>query len=339
MAIVRLALAVTRQLVEESCLAVLSEGAGALLGGRWTLAYLVSEDGNDLRRVAGSGPRGLQALARRLDLLDEGLIRVLAPAGPAILDGASALLEAGTKTDGEVPDLGAALLTPLHSGAGRAGLLLSLTARGEGFDTSALRRAAALADELIPALDNLRTVASLRELVIRDDTADCFNRRFLDQTLEDETERCRRFGSRFALIFLDMDNLKEINTRHGHAAGSRVLYEASVRISRSIRSIDRLFRYGGDEFVVLLPGTVLEGAAEVAERIRRELSTTPFEVAPGALVQLTASLGVAAWPDHGSGAREVVEAADQVMREIKAHGKDAVAVAERRVGVEDDGVG
>jgi diguanylate cyclase (GGDEF)-like protein len=140
-------------------------------------------------------------------------------------------------------------------------------------------------------------------------------------------ERARRFGGCFAVIFIDMDNLKDVNTRHGHAAGSRVLYEASVRMTRSVRSIDRLFRYGGDEFVVLLPGTGTQGGSEVAERIRRELAKSPFLVASGAHVNLTASFGVASWPGHGETGRQIVETADTAMREVKEGGKDGIAVA------------
>ncbi|HNX19694.1 MAG TPA: GGDEF domain-containing protein, partial [Acidobacteriota bacterium] len=181
--------------------------------------------------------------------------------------------------------------------------------------------------EAAPALDNLRTVASLRELVIRDDTADCYNRRYLDHTLEDEVERARRFGGRLAVIFLDMDNLKEVNTAHGHAAGSRVLYEASVRIGASIRSIDKLFRYGGDEFVIILPGTGLDGAREVAERVRRELADFPFTLPSGVQAAVSASSGIAAWPEHGPAGRAVVAAADNAMRAVKFRGKNSVGMA------------
>lgn len=333
--ILSIALEATRRLVPEACLGAVIEGLLGVAGGEWGLAFLVSDDGNDLRLVAAKGEEGALELGKAFDPLDAGLIRHLTPEGPLRLDQARPLLAGGQGSGAWEDRLGAALLAPLYSSAGRVGLILLLAGAGRGFEPDAEVVCEGLSRAVAPALDNLRTVTSLRELVIRDDTADCFNRRYLDQTLEDEAERSRRFGGRFAAIFLDMDNLKEINTRHGHAAGSRVLYEASVRMSRSIRSIDRLFRYGGDEFVVLLPGTTLKGAREVAERIRQEVAGTPFEVAPGALVALTASAGVSAWPEHGRSGRRVVEAADAAMRGVKAAGKNDIAVAPLPGGLRD----
>ncbi len=323
--ILALALAATRRLDAEGCLEIVAREAARLAGVGFGLAYLVSPSGEDLHCFAAAGTSDPEALRRALGVLDAGLIWHFAPHGPARLEQAEILLPTGPQ-DG-VPALGAALLVPLLSSAGPAGLVLLVARREEQFDDRSAEFAAQIAGEVAPALDNLRAVASLRDLVIRDDTADCYNRRYLDHTLEDEVERARRFGGRLSLIFLDMDNLKDVNTHHGHAAGSRVLYEASVRTGTSIRSIDRLFRYGGDEFVILLPGTALEGAREVAERVRRGLARTPFELPSGAMVQLTASAGVASWPEHGPSGRLLVEAADAAMRRVKRMGKNAVGVA------------
>lgn len=325
--ILEAALRTTRHLVAERCLEALCKESLALLAGHWSLAFLATDDGHDLAFRASAGKTGLSALESAFEVLDAGLVRHFAPNGPESLSSAIDLLSREGGEEADLPEMGPALLVPLFSSAGRVGLLLVVHRPGGRYAQKEALRAARLAQEIVPALDNLRTVRSLRELVIRDDTADCFNRRYLDQILEDETERSRRFGGKYSLIFLDMDNLKEVNTHHGHSAGSRVLYEASVRISRTVRSIDRLFRYGGDEFVILLPGTSLEGAREVAERIRVDLSKTPFELPSGARVALSASTGVSAWPEHGPSGRKVVECADEAMRQVKARGKNAVAVA------------
>lgn len=323
--LVEVALEVTRRLGREECFGCLAAGARSLLGDGWTLAYAMSSDGEDLECVAAEGPERVEDLRQTLGVLDAGLVRHLAPGGSALLDHGADLApeEAGP----ELPALGGALLVPLENSAGRVGLLLYLGRDGDVLPARSQTVGNALVREIVPALDNLRSVESLRELVIRDDTADCFNRRHLEQSLEDEVERVRRFGGEFSIIFIDMDNLKDVNTRHGHAAGSRVLYEASVRITRSIRSIDRLFRYGGDEFVVLLPGTGLDGGREVGERIRCELAESGFDVAPGARVVLTASFGVAAWPVHGTTGRQVIERADAAMRTVKQGGKNGLALA------------
>ena len=323
--VLRVALEVTRQLDADACLEALARGALDVGGGSFALAYLVSSSGEDLECIAAIGRVDPGPLRRELSVLDAGLIWHLAPRGAALLDRADILLPTGPQEG--IPPLAGGLLVPLLSSNGPAGLLLLIARPGESFDRVSQEQLTALAAEIPTALDNLRSVASLRDLVIRDDTADCYNRRYLDHSLEDEVERARRFGGRLALIFLDMDNLKDVNTNHGHAAGSRVLYEASLRIGASVRSIDRLFRYGGDEFVVLLPGTGLNGARAVAERVRRELAARPFELTSGAIASLTASAGVAAWPEHGPTGRKVVEAADAAMRVVKRAGKNAVGVA------------
>ena len=320
------ALAATRRLDPRGCLEELARGALGLLGGAWALGYLLGDSGEDLECVAAAGRREPADLARDLPSLDAGLIWHLAPHGPAVLEQARVLL-AENASPGLGEQLGPGLLIPLGAGGGCSGLLLVVAAAGERFEDGAVERGSALAREAAPALDNLRTVASLRELVIRDDTADCYNRRYLDHTLEDEVERARRFGGRLAVIFLDMDNLKEVNTAHGHAAGSRVLYEASVRIGASIRSIDKLFRYGGDEFVIILPGTGPDGAREVAERVRRELADFPFTLPSGVQAAVSASSGIAAWPEHGPAGRAVVAAADNAMRAVKFRGKNSVGMA------------
>ncbi len=334
-AILDAALAATRKLDREGCFSAVAEHSLRLFGGLFALGFVLGPGGEDYECCAAAGLVPAERIRSALAILDAGLVRRLAGGGPALIDDAEILLPTGEQEG--LPSLGAALVVPLASATGAAGLLVTIAARGELLAAEAPRVAAELARELGPALENLRTVEALRDLAIRDDTADCFNRRHLDQSLDDEVERCRRFGGGFALIFLDMDNLKDVNTTHGHAAGSRVLYEASVRMARSIRSIDRLYRYGGDEFVMILPGTSLEGAREVADRIRRELSRAPYEVTPGGSVRLSASAGVAAWPDHGPSARSVIEAGDGAMRLVKDAGKDGVGVARRGGSSEDRG--
>ncbi|RMF72285.1 MAG: GGDEF domain-containing protein [Acidobacteria bacterium] len=321
------ALRATRRLDVPGCFAELAEGARRVTGAAWVLAYDLAPDGEgfECRAVAGDGPAAA-ALRELLGALD-ARVAALVPSGrPEVVERAADLLPPRR----DLPPLGPAIALSLGSETRPQAFVLCIAAPGQQPSRRGLARLAALAREVGPALENLRQIEALRALVIRDDVADCFNRRHLDTVLADEVERARRFGSRFALIFVDTDNLKDLNTEHGHAAGSQALHEASVRMARTIRSIDRLFRYGGDEFVVLLPGTDLEGAREVAERIRREVAREPIALPGGRSAELTVSAGVAAWPDHGTTAAELIEAADAALRAVKERGKNAVAVAAGR---------
>ncbi|UCF68849.1 MAG: GGDEF domain-containing protein [Acidobacteriota bacterium] len=323
--VLRIALEATRSLERAECLQRIAEGALSVCGGEYALGYLLAADREELDCVASAGGDEVGSLRRLLEVFDADLAIGLTRAGPELVADANTLVPSDEVA--LLPDLGQALLAPLRSSAGQVGLLLLVTRYGQRFDSGARRVLAQLGDELVAALDNLRWIQGLRELVIRDDTADCYNRRHLDQSLREELERARRYGGHFAIIFLDLDNLKQVNTAHGHATGSRVLREASIRIARSIRGVDRLFRFGGDEFVVLLPGTDLSGGREVAERVGRELSKTPVFSVGGAPVRVTASTGIAAWPEHGNEPRTLIEAADAAMQRVKGSGKDGVEVA------------
>jgi diguanylate cyclase (GGDEF)-like protein len=188
-----------------------------------------------------------------------------------------------------------------------------------------------------PAVGNALRVLSIRELVIKDDTASCFNRRYFEEFLPEELSRASRFRSPVSLIFLDMDNLKEVNSEHGHSMGSRTLYEVSVRVRAKIRKFDKLFRFGGDEFCIVLPETEWHGALEVAERVRDAIAGKPFLVSElsGAGVRMTASLGVASFPLHAQTQQDLIQEADRAMQRIKHGSKNAIGIAEIVGG--DDG--
>jgi diguanylate cyclase (GGDEF)-like protein len=128
-----------------------------------------------------------------------------------------------------------------------------------------------------------------------------------------------------------MDNLKEVNSRLGHAMGSRSLYEVSLRVRARIRKFDKLFRFGGDEFCIVLPETEWHGALEVAERVRESLATKPFlttQQAGGGGVGMTASFGIASFPLHARTKEDLVLRADRAMQRIKSGTKNSIAIAE-----------
>jgi diguanylate cyclase (GGDEF)-like protein len=182
-------------------------------------------------------------------------------------------------------------------------------------------------------------VVALRRLVIKDDTANCFNRRYFEEFLPEELSRAARFRAPVSLIFLDMDNLKEVNTLHGHSMGSQTLMEVSQRIRERIRKFDKLFRFGGDEFCIVLPETEWHGAVEVAERVREAIVGSTFlqkEIGGGGIA-MTASLGIAAFPLHARTRKGLIASADRAMQKVKKSTKNAVGIADASGGDDDGG--
>jgi len=198
--------------------------------------------------------------------------------------------------------------------------------------TGALSEAAAqaaigFARAIAPHLRTVQLLGRYRELMIRDDQTRSFNRRYFDSFLDDEFIRATRYQAPLSLIFIDLDNLKSINEAHGHAMGSEAIRQTAERLMPLIRTIDKLFRYGGDEFCVVLPETPWKGALEVAERLRRAMESLPILVSEAGGVALTASFGVAAYPVHAATKEGLVRAADEAMYRVKQSGKNAIAVA------------
>src|SRR5262245_32693559 len=219
------------------------------------------------------------------------------------------------------------LVVPLPGAGTLLGMLL-LARDGEGFLPEDLDRIGRLVPELVPALLNALLVERYRELIVKDDQTESYNRRFFDRFLSEEVYRAHRYRTTLSLIFLDMDNLKEINSRYGHAMGSKALREVSRRLVAEIRGSDKLFRYGGDEFCVVLPETELRGACELSERLRVSLGSRSFLVDDTPGMTLTASFGVAAYPDHARTSLGLIKCADKAMQKVKLLGKNSIGVSE-----------
>jgi diguanylate cyclase (GGDEF)-like protein len=184
-----------------------------------------------------------------------------------------------------------------------------------------------LAQEYAFALKNSIYVTRMEELTTKDDLTLSFNRRYFEEYMRDELSRARRYSKPLTLIFMDLDGLREINNRYGHALGSRSLQECAARVLTAVRNIDKVFRYGGDEFCVLLPETDWRGAMEVAERLKERIASRPFLVDETGGIALTASFGLASFPEHAQSLEELVKAADEAMYEIKRSGKNDINVA------------
>ncbi len=166
-----------------------------------------------------------------------------------------------------------------------------------------------------------------RDAAIRVSTVDSltglFNRTFFFAALEREIARCARSGRGFCLLMMDLDELKSINDRLGHFHGDRVLRGVGEVIAGGVRKIDTAARYGGDEFVVLLPETDPTGAFILAEKIRLGVGALPIEL-PGVATRPSLSIGVVSFPDNGRSADELIISADGAMYASKRAGKDRV---------------
>jgi diguanylate cyclase (GGDEF)-like protein len=177
------------------------------------------------------------------------------------------------------------------------------------------------------ALANAVRIAEAERLSQTDDLTKLHNARYLRQFLLNEIRRARRYGSSVAALFLDLDDFKRINDEHGHLVGSHVLMEMAAVILSSIRDTDAVARYGGDEFVIVLPDTGTELAGTVAERIRSKILRHQFTGGRRLQLSLTASFGVAAFPKHASSPQQLIACADTAMYEAKAANKNCVRFA------------
>ena len=184
----------------------------------------------------------------------------------------------------------------------------------------------ALGDYAAIAIDNARAVEKIQELTITDDCTGLYNARHLNSSIEAEVYRSNRFGYEFSILFMDLDHFKAVNDKHGHLVGSRLLGEIGNTLKSRLRLIDYAFRYGGDEFVALLPQTSKQSAMIVARRLRDILRNTNFHMGEGLDLNIRASIGVASFPDDAKNAHDLIHRADEMMYTIKKTTRDAIAV-------------
>lgn len=165
----------------------------------------------------------------------------------------------------------------------------------------------------------------LSEQANRDPLTGLYNRRYLGSTTMRELARCRREGHPLSLMLIDIDHFKRINDAHGHQAGDEVLRNVALRLSERSRAADVVCRYGGEEFLLLLPDMPQAAALELANRYRMSLETSPIPF--GELrIQATLSIGIATYPDHGQSPEDLIECADQAMYQAKTAGRNRVCV-------------
>jgi diguanylate cyclase (GGDEF)-like protein len=172
----------------------------------------------------------------------------------------------------------------------------------------------------------LTRFSETQTLLNMDDLTGLYNHRYLEQAIDREIKRAQRYDSSFCLLFIDLDDFKPINDKYGHLAGSQVLREVAQILKSTLRDVDLVFRYGGDEFVILLIESDARNGLKTAQRIRERIQFTGFSVGGGATAHVTASIGVAAFPEHAQEKERLLALADECMYESKRHGKNQVVL-------------
>jgi diguanylate cyclase (GGDEF)-like protein len=169
--------------------------------------------------------------------------------------------------------------------------------------------------------------ARMQELAVRDSLTGLFNRRYMEETLEREISRAQREHRSLGVIMTDVDSFKHINDAFGHALGDAVLARVGELLERHIRKSDVACRFGGDEFILILPECSLEDAVLRAQTLRRTVEEASFMFDGTDIGQVTLSMGVSALPSHGGTAADLLRAADKALYDAKRGGRNCVVTA------------
>jgi diguanylate cyclase (GGDEF)-like protein len=204
--------------------------------------------------------------------------------------------------------------------------IVSLLSHKEGFfDQEITRFLGDLFNAFSLLISNLRLIEINRELSIRDPLTNLYNRRFLGEYLEKEIENSRRSGAAISAVMIDLDDFKQLNDHYGHEVGDLALKVVAGVIDRAIRKGDIAARFGGEEFLLVLPASAKEGAMQMAERVRTTLERTPITTAKGGRLYITASFGIASFvEDEARTAEKLIQIADTRLYEAKNGGKNAI---------------
>lgn len=195
------------------------------------------------------------------------------------------------------------------------------------FTAGDLALLAAISDYIAIGISNARNFSRVRELVITDDLTGLYNARYLDDLLDIEISRAERFKSNLTLVFIDLDFFKLVNDKHGHLIGSRMLAEIGQLFKRRLRSVDFGARYGGDEFVLILPQTDKAGAYDLVCNLRDMVRAHVLTTETGERVNVTASFGIASYPEDATTKIDLIRLADNLMYQVKETTRDGVMMA------------
>jgi diguanylate cyclase (GGDEF)-like protein/PAS domain S-box-containing protein len=206
------------------------------------------------------------------------------------------------------------------------------SATTESLQESQQRLASTVSGQIALSLASLRLRETLRDQSIRDPLTGLFNRRFMEESLDRELQRAVRKNQPLSILFVDLDHFKRFNDTFGHDAGDLVLRSVADLFRKFFRSDDVVCRYGGEEFGIILPESSAENGALRANALRTETKKLQLQYKNHSLGTVTLSIGVAAFPIHGSTSETLLKVADQCLYQSKAAGRDLVTVAEQPDG-------
>jgi diguanylate cyclase (GGDEF)-like protein len=215
---------------------------------------------------------------------------------------------------------------PLRGRSGVIGVLGVWSATSHTLDPDTLELLHLMAPYAALHLEHARAFGRMRESAERDPLTQLRNRRAFDEIFADELNRFERYGRNVALMMLDIDHFKNVNDRYGHEAGDEVLRRVARLLTGSVRDTDTAARFGGEEFVMLLPETDLAAASDVAERIRAGVAALEIDWR-GARIPVRISIGVSAVPERLLHPRDLIASADAALYQAKAAGRDRVVTA------------
>ncbi|MBX3031785.1 MAG: diguanylate cyclase [Chloroflexi bacterium] len=306
-----------------------------------TIQRSIGVDAVAVSRLGESSPARLDLLAQEgslpgtvdrseVDLTTSTQVR------QALIDGQPRLLHARVDR-GDAGDLGAlrrlgvrqCLVLPLVAASRTIGLLeLYLVQDDRVLTEHEVALVRTMGGQAAASLQNVRLLTQLREAADIDQLTGVHNHRYLQERLTQEVARSSRSRTPLSVMLVDLDGFKTINDQHGHADGDRVLQNVAATLRMAVRTNDIVARYGGDEFVVVMPDTALDAARHVADRVVAGVRGLRHQLSDGSEGRVACSAGLAVAPDDGRTAQKLLRAADAAMYRAKRGGGDSVLRAE-----------
>ena len=300
----------------ESILNTAADAVNADAASLWM--FTPSRDALQATRLVGEGIDRPASVA-----IGEGIVGFVADrANPVLLPSPG-----GPRPSRNEPSFPVAIAVPLYSDD-RIMAVLATYRRDPAapFTPEDLETVVFLAEQGGVALENVRLHEEAQRLSLTDGLTGTWNRRYFQMQFRQVLATATRFERPFSVLMLDLDRFKDLNDKYGHQRGDAILIEFSQRVKHTLREVDTFARYGGEEFICLLSETDEEGAYITAQKIREAIRGLAFGTPGEESVKVTVSIGVAAYPSHGSSFQGIVEAADQALYRAKEGGRDRVEV-------------